>query len=191
MKRDIGFFVPANLEQVYNAYLMAATHEPFERDCDQKPFHTISFGVNYSFKYNMNGGSCNIHFMPQGNGTAVNMRFSIAQAFGARYENYAKDLNKAMQKFLPVSIQETEYDMDIFLRPENQITPEMSYGAPAAPSNTPTVYCANCGSTIAEDNKFCSKCGTPIAPPAQKTCPNCNAPIKDGDSFCGKCGTRL
>ena len=190
MRRDISFFVLADPISVYNAYLSAATNKPFERDCHKEPYHTISFGVNYSFKYNMNGGSCNIHFMPQGNGTAVNMRFSIAQAFGARYENYAKDLNKAMQKFLPVSIQETEYDMDIFLRPENQITPTTSYGVPTPPSNT-AACCTNCGNTIIEGNKFCSKCGTPVATLAQKTCPNCNAPVKDGDSFCGKCGTKL
>ena len=95
MRRDIGFYVEADIAQVYKAYLSAAVNPPFERDCRDEPFHTISFGVNYSFKYNMNGGSCNIHLMPYGTGTAVNMRFSIAQLVGARYEAYAEDLNKA------------------------------------------------------------------------------------------------
>ena len=187
MKRDISFFVPADIAQVYNAYLMAATHEPFERDCAQEPYHTISFGINYSWKYNMNGGSCNIHFMPHGNGTAVIMRFTIVQVFGARYESYAENLNEAMQKFLPVAITEANYNMEEFLRPQNKVTP-ISTMDPPQQKATATAYCTNCGNPIAKENKFCTKCGAQVA---QKACPNCNAPVQNDAAFCGSCGTKL
>ena len=210
MRRDIGFYVEAGLEQVYSAYLMAATHEPFERDCKQEPYHTISFGVNYSFKYNMNGGACTIHFMPYGNGTAVNMRFSIAQAVGARYERYAEDLNRAMAKILPVAIREAKYDMDEFLRPENQVTPADICGTSVSPRTTPIAadpapapapastiesseskFCSSCGARLDEGARFCSKCGRPVSAPAKKLCPSCGKEDKPDDAFCSSCGSKL
>lgn len=201
MRRDISFYIEANIEQVYHAYLMAATNKPFERTCDEKPLHTISFGVNYSVKYNMNGGSCNIHFMPCHSGTAVIMRFSIAQAFGARYERYAGDLNNAMQKFLPVVPQPASYQMDDFLKPENQITPAtlQHNAAPAIPT-APAVpeapvasaaFCANCGNQLTSGARFCSRCGTPVSVPDKKLCPNCQTEARESDIFCTACGTRL
>lgn len=143
----------------------------------------------------MNGGACTLQFMPYQNGTAVNFHFTIAQVFGARYENYAEDLNKAMQKFLPVIPREIDIDADIFERVENKVTPVSEPVAPAPVSTvtTPvtTTFCANCGSEIAEGNKFCTKCGSAVTPAAPKLCPTCNETVKEGDAFCGKCGTRL
>ena len=201
MRRDIGFYLEARVDQVYQAYLNAASNPPFERDCTQEPYHTISFGVNYSFKYNMNGGSCNIHFAPSGTGTAVNMRFSLAQAAGARYEKYANDLNSAMQNYLHVAPRPAEYNMDDFLKPENQITPATLQPLPSptnepvaapAPQAEPDVrYCATCGSALTPGVRFCSQCGTPTSSPAQKCCPNCKTPAKENAAFCTQCGTRL
>lgn len=194
MRRDMGFYIEANIAQVYQAYLSAATHKPFERDCKQEPYHTISFGLNYSFKYNMNGGACTIHFMPCGSGTAVNMRFSIAQAFGGRYENYAKDLNNAMQAFLPVMPRPANYNMDDFLRPENQVTPA-TLAAPTAPviaQAAPAArYCSGCGHPLAPGGLFCSQCGLKMPVPDQKRCPNCQTPAQNDAVFCAECGTRL
>lgn len=192
MKRDFGFYVEATIEQVYQAYLMAAVNKPFERTCTQQPFHTISFGVNYSFKYNMNGGGCHIHFMPCGSGTAVNIRFSIAQLVGARCEKYAQDLNKAMQAFLPVVPRPATYDMDEFLKPENQVTPAVSQ-QPATPAPTAPAasFCVNCGNPLAPNARFCAQCGTPVSAPQQKVCPHCQTPAKENASFCTACGTRL
>lgn len=192
MRRDIGFYIEANIEQVYQAYLNAATNKPFERTCSQEPLHTISFGVNYSFKYNMNGGSCHIHFMPSGTGTAVNFRFSIAQAGGARCEKYAQDLNNAMQVFLPVSPLPASYNIDDFLKPENQVTPETLQqpapaAVPAAPATPVGTLCSKCGNALTPGGRFCAHCGTPT----QKLCPNCKTPAQDGALFCASCGTRL
>ena len=202
MRRDVGFYVEAGIQEVYQAYLNAATNKPFERECKQEPYHTISFGVNYSFKYNMNGGSCSIHFMPYGSGTAVNMRFSIAQAVGARYGRYAEDLNKAMREYLPRPIQEKEFDMDEFLKPQNRVTPASLQNAPtpapvvtAAPVATPvpapeiaaTKFCTGCGAPVPPNGRFCTQCGKAV----QKCCPSCNAPAAETSLFCANCGTRL
>ena len=200
MTRDVGFYVDAPVAQVYQAYLDAATHEPFERDCDQKPYYQISFGVNFSFKYNMNGGACHIHLMPSGNGTAVNMRFSIAQAMGARYERYAEDLNKAMQRYLPVCPRPMNYNVDDFLNPYNQVTPQsiqsapIAKPAPVAPQPAPVAKpqgatCKNCGNPLAESDRFCSQCGTPAT--REKLCTACGTFLPDNALFCTNCGNRL
>lgn len=193
MRRDIGFYIEANVQRVYQAYLDAATHKPFERSCNEEPWHTISFGVNFSMKYNMNGGTCHIHFMPWGNGTAVNMRFSLAQAMGARYERYAEDLNRAMQAYLPVTVQPAAYNMDDFLKPENQISsaPRPYVVAPAAPAAPVALTCAQCGSELAAGARFCSHCGAPVAAPKERICPNCQNKEQETASFCSNCGTKL
>ena len=216
MRRDMGFYVEAGIDKVYEAYLLAAKNPPFERDCREEPYHTIAFGVNFSMKYNMNGGSCNIHLMPWKTGTAVNMRFSIAQLAGARYERYALDLNAAMQKFLPIPPVPMDFNMDDFLKPENQVTPatfrqaapavqipqtpapQFYQPAPAAPAPQPTPaapapqavgFCANCGDALRPGARFCSSCGTAVV--QQKTCPACNTPVRENAAFCHNCGSRL
>ncbi len=192
MRRDISFYIEAKLDQVYQAYLNAAVNPPFERTCDQEPYHTISFGVNYSFKYNMNGGRCTIHLMPYNTGTAVNFRFSIAQAAGARYEKYAHDLNTAMQRFLPLAVQHTTFNIDDFLRPENKLTPAtFSTGGTVAPAAPAAGFCTNCGNALSAGVRFCPQCGTPVAAPAKKVCPNCQTQAAPEDAFCANCGTRL
>lgn len=172
MRRDLGFYVEAKIADVYQAYLNAATHKPFERDCKEEPFHTISFGMNFSMRYNMNGGSCNLHFMPCGSGTAVNIRFVVAQLAGARYEAYAQELNKAMMVYLPVMPQPAQFNMDDFLKPENQITPgtyRQSIPAAPAPSAQPAQqqmtprFCANCGNALQPGSRFCTRCGKAVA----------------------------
>ncbi len=199
LRRDVGFYVEAPVQTVYQAYLNAATHEPFERDCKQEPFFSISFGVNFSFKYNMNGGACTLHFMPYGTGTAVNMRFSVAQLAGARYERYAEDLNRAMQAFLPVIPRPAQFNVDDFDKPENQVrtaaVPQQPTPVTVAPPvtvqqpQTTFKFCTKCGNPLPMDARFCSKCGNAV--PVSRTCPSCGVPTKEGASFCTACGTRL
>ena len=194
MRRDVGFYVEANVEQVYQACLQAAMNKPFERECKQEPFHTISFGLNFSFKYNMNGGACTIHFMPSGSGTAVNMRFSVVQAVGARYEKYAQDLSNAMRVYLPVPIHPANYDMEAFVKPENQVLPTtcQNSAAPVSQVMTPDVrYCVSCGSALAPGSRFCSQCGAQLSVPIPKVCPMCNTPAENNAKFCAACGAHL
>ena len=123
MRNDIGFYIEADVASVYNAYLKALKGEPFRKSCNEQPYHTISFGLNPSLRFNINGGSCHIHLMPHGVGTAVNIRFTVVQAVSPRYGKYAEILNNTFMKYLPVQPHPAKYNMDDFLRPENQVVP--------------------------------------------------------------------
>ncbi len=58
--------------------------------------------------------------------------------------------------------------------------------------------CAACGKEALPSDKFCTRCGAPIAPTrrdpgtgrARTACVNCEAPLGANDVFCAKCGTR-
>ena len=61
--------------------------------------------------------------------------------------------------------------------------------------------CPNCGKGSLPNEKFCSRCGSPIQPPAPATaarapavrnpvCANCGKQLRSSDVFCGSCGTR-
>ena len=55
-------------------------------------------------------------------------------------------------------------------------------------------YCDQCGAQLSDKAKFCSACGTPIAPaieiPIVILCKNCGEPLEEGFCFCANCGTR-
>ena len=101
MRRDLVYFYPAPMKLVYDAFYNAA-NQRFGKDCKADPFKTLQFGLNYSFKYNMNGGSITAHFMPYQNGIAVNLRYTIIQAFGARYQKHAQDYTAYVDGLLNV-----------------------------------------------------------------------------------------
>jgi RNA polymerase subunit RPABC4/transcription elongation factor Spt4 len=61
--------------------------------------------------------------------------------------------------------------------------------APAAPQSPPTPggrVCPSCGASLAEDDMFCRKCGSRLAPAA---CSSCGASLLSDDAYCPKCGT--
>lgn len=205
MRRDVCYFFPTDVRSVYNAFMAAATNQQFRRQCNQQPYHTISFGLNFSMKYNMNGGSCTLHFMPMQGGTGVDLRFSIAQLAGARYERYATDLSNTVAAILRMPAQRIVPNVDDFLKPENQITPDkLSAEKPALPEataepvkpaepakpTTPGKFCSQCGTALEPGDKFCNGCGTPVAN-AEKTCPSCGAKAKPQAAFCSNCGQKL
>ena len=96
MTRDLCYFYPCPLNAVYGAFVQTAAQK-FGKDCKQTPMVSISFGLNFSMKYNMNGGACTIHFMPYQNGTAINIRYSVVQLMGARYKKHAQDLTRSLR----------------------------------------------------------------------------------------------
>lgn len=181
MRRDVCYFFETDVKNLYSAYLMAAKGEPFGRDCKEEAFHTFSFGLNYSMKYNMNGGACTLHFMPYKNGSAVNMRFSIAQLAGARYGKYAEDLTQAAANILAKAAYNVNIDVEEFLKEENKV---MATQAPVAevvstpvaeavPTPVPVAatqpqpqykhrFCTNCGKPLVEGAAFCTNCGAKI-----------------------------
>lgn len=113
MRRDICHYYEKDLKDVYNSYAKAAK-DKFGKNCEYHNEYKMSFGLNFTFKYNMNGGACIIHFMPYKTGTAVNVRYTIAQLFGARYKAYDKDLTEFVVSVLGVNPIDIEIDPDVF-----------------------------------------------------------------------------
>lgn len=191
MRRDLCYFYPVDVCTLYNVYLTAASNPPFDKTCKQTPYHTISFGLNYSLKYNMNGGACTLHFIPWQNGSAINMRFSIVQSLGARYKAYAEDLNNCVAKLLGIPGKETAIDVELFLDPRNQvaIAPGMMPPPPAQP-----VPVAQPMAARQQPYPPVQQSAFPQAqPPAPKInfCPQCGAPVQGVANFCNKCGKDL
>ena len=63
------------------------------------------------------------------------------------------------------------------------------YAAPAQAAAAGSVACAACGVGNAPGAKFCSNCGTAMAPPAAAFCSNCGGQLDPGAKFCAACGT--
>lgn len=123
MKRDLFHYFESDVKTVYAAYVKAAK-EKFGKDCSATPYHTISFGLNYSFKYNMNGGACHIHFIPYKTGTAVGLRYTIVQMFGARYEAHDSDMVDFVIKEIGAKASNISIDMEEFMKESNRVFDE-------------------------------------------------------------------
>ena len=173
MRADIGHFYPVPIENVFYAYKQAIK-EKFKKDADATPCHTLVFGLNFSFKYNMNGGGCHVHFMPSGNGTAVAIRYTVAQAVGANYKGHDRDMTAEVQRILGVTAQEFDFDMDTFMAQKEQYVaycksqiysapvfvqspPPMQMNEPPQPSMA--LFCTKCGNAFGEADRFCMRCG--------------------------------
>ena len=50
-------------------------------------------------------------------------------------------------------------------------------------------YCLNCGSSVSDNAKFCSECGTKIE--RELKCSNCGARLAENAKFCMECGTKV
>lgn len=193
MRRDVCYYFASDVQTIYNAYLTAATNAPFKRGCAQTPHSVISFGLNYSMKYNMNGGSCTIHFMPYNNGTAVNLRFSIVQLAGARYEKYANDLTNAATAVCNVHASRADIPISVFTTaeaapsvPQPAAAPQVTAPQPAAPQGA---VCPKCGRALNADDAFCGGCGTKVN--AGRFCTKCGAAANADSRFCCVCGNKL
>lgn len=134
MKRDLFHYFESDVKSVYETYVKAAK-EKFGKDCSATPYHTVSFGLNYSFKYNMNGGACHVHFIPYKTGTAVGIRYTIAQVFGARYEAHDSDMLNYVERELGVEATGINIDMEEFMKDSNRIFDE---GLKSSKANTQT-----------------------------------------------------
>lgn len=191
MRRDLAFFYPLPQEQVFNAFVQAA-NQRFGKDCRLEPPKKLTFGLNYSFKYNMNGGSVTAHFMPYQNGTAIDLRYSVAQLLGARYQKHAQDLTTFTDAILGMKVQPIRLDINVFLAYEQGETPglpaqEAPQITPQQPAPSPSVpRCGACGREALPGAKFCAGCGQPLA---QKLfCTFCGTQLSAGARFCTSCG---
>ena len=57
------------------------------------------------------------------------------------------------------------------------------------PAPVATKACANCGSAMPANAKFCPECGTKVA--AKGFCTNCGAEVSPKAKFCSECGTKI
>ena len=64
------------------------------------------------------------------------------------------------------------------------------YTAQAQSQASQTVKCPSCATDNPAGAKFCSSCGTSLAPPTVK-CPSCSTDNPAGAKFCSSCGTSL
>ncbi|MBP3415546.1 MAG: hypothetical protein J6L81_10170 [Clostridia bacterium] len=202
MRRDLEFFFPADVPSVFNAYFSAATNPQFRRECKVEPYHTLSFGLNFSVKYNMNGGSCTIRFIPFQNGTAINLRFSIVQAFGARYEAYATELTNAAAWFLKMPAQKITINVEAFMNDALKVTPQnapasMQGGVPApAPIPPAAPPMTAPAAPMPPMNQVPPSAPQPQNPGINiganpKTCPACGNVADGAAAFCGRCGNKF
>ena len=190
MRRDLVYFYERPVKAVFEAFEQAANRQ-FGKNCKTEPYVRLSFGLNYSFKYNMNGGSLTAHFIPYQNGTAVNLRYSIVQPFGARYKAHAHDLTQYVNGVLRVAGQQIQLDVSRFL--------EYAAGAPASvpvqKQAAGGVKCPRCGAGCAEGELFCSSCGMALTQPEQQErpvfCTSCGAVLRQDGRFCHRCGAKI
>ena len=195
MRRDICYYYQAPIAQVYQGYLSAAGNDQFRRECREEPYHTLTFGLNFSMKYNFNGGSCVIRFIPWQGGTAVNLRFSLAQAAGARYEWYDRDLTAAASAIIGVVAQPAKVPVDYFLDPANRVAanapqPVAPAPAPAPKAEVAGTFCTECGRQLPDDAAFCCYCGTKVLPKEHR-CSACGKVNPDEAKFCAYCGNKF
>ncbi|MBQ3506199.1 MAG: zinc ribbon domain-containing protein [Clostridia bacterium] len=195
MTRDLCYYFERSYLDVYNAFLWAAK-DKFGKDCKQEEGKVITFGLNYSFRYNMNGGAIRVFFMPYATGTAVNLHYIIAQLYGARYGAHAKDLIAHVERTLCVQAVEMQPNLQAFLdfqptpalfAPPMQPPMQAPVQQPAPQPNTQKC-CVNCGQVLTADSLFCSSCGTKVEPP--KFCANCGKPFNGDEKFCPACGAK-
>ena len=169
MRADICHFFNCPIEKVFGAYSIAIKNE-FNSDAQIMPVHTIVFGLKYSWKYNMNGGTCHVHFMRYNGGTAVGIRYTIIQLMGARYKKHDQDLTNLVEKYLGMKAQDLYLDMNIFLN--NKATAGAGASNTVAPSPAPTtspnvvnhtqapaLFCVGCGAKFQDGDLFCRYCG--------------------------------
>lgn len=175
MRKDICYFYPLPVQQVYDAFVQGA-YQQFGKRCKTDPYKTINFGLDYSFKYNMNGGSLTAHFMPYQNGTAIDLRYTMVQAVAGRYKRHAEDYTGCINRLLGAQAQPIQLDINLFLSYEA--------GAPAAvPQQTPPVQQPVQTQPVQQP--------TPVQAPVRRFCPNCGSPITPQARFCANCGAKL
>ncbi len=196
MRKDIYYYFESDVASVYNAYLMAVRSKLKREPHIQAPYYAIEFGVTFSVKYNLNGGSCILGFVPYQNGTAVNIGLFIVQLCGARCGAYARDLTNEAAKYLGLSPREISVDIELFLQESNYVRAGTVPQTQTPPAPQPTAnpqnvkFCTNCGCAQQKDAKFCSSCGKNLVA-TKPTCPTCGTALNENGNFCTNCGTKI
>ncbi len=189
MKRDLCYSYPKNILEVYHAYVQAIP-EVFGKTGVEQNYHTISFDLASEFKYNMNNGACTVYLIPYGDATAVNVRYTVVQVAGARYQSHCRDMTRAVEKILNCAAEPADIHAESFMKSENRVfsaddprcipfvppvpAPEPAPEPVPAPAPIPEPapepvpegpqrdhkFCNDCGAKLLINARFCSYCGS-------------------------------
>ena len=53
------------------------------------------------------------------------------------------------------------------------------------------MFCHNCGNSMNDNERFCSKCGTLRTGAREAVCRTCGSELQSGAAFCDKCGAQV
>jgi hypothetical protein len=151
--------------------------------------------LNFSMKYNMNGGSCTLRFIPYQDGTAVNVRFTLAQGMGARYEAYDRALTQKAAEILGLPPLPLQLNVEAFLEERNWVTAD--HCPPPIPQ-APPAAAPVCPPPVLQTPPMCPPVISqlppteiPAQPVQQEHCPGCGAEVLPGARFCFQCGVSV
>ncbi len=204
MVTNLFYYYDRPLDSVFNAFIQAA-NQKFGKDCRIQG-RSINFGLNFSFKYNMNGGFVNLYFAPFQNGTAIQIRYTIIQLAFARYKAHAKDLTNYVNGILMINgslIQ--NIDPNIFagcdlLSPQGGQQPQQGYEQQNYPQqgyqqqNYPQQGYPQQGypqQGYQQQNYPQQGYQQYVRPSQICFCPKCGNPIAQDAVFCSACGSSL
>jgi len=98
------------------------------------------------------------------------------------------------------AIDSIEADIEGLNKEIARIKEEAEAAAKANADEGPTPVCPACGKSCSGDDRFCSRCGTPLfdeaseqeaeAPEKQLVCIKCGKPVNAEDLFCMSCGAK-
>ena len=143
MRRDLFHSFSQDIRTVFDAYLKVVKASPFNKSPTVQDCSLITFNIGMSLKFNMNGGQVNIHFSVNGNKTDVQVRYSIFQLFGARYQAYDSLLTSLVEE-------------------ELKKCPAPAKAEPVTTQSKRPNFCPNCGTALDSVCNFCPNCGQKI-----------------------------
>lgn len=159
MRKDVTHFYEKPIPEVFYAYHKFIV-EKMHANPRVEPFHTISSAVGM--------GAMTLHFIPYQNGTAIDIRYSLALVNGSVVEEIDYSITKEIVNFLGVAAMNIELPIEIFLDPNNQVVAQSNIPnpapqpAPQAPVQNEFRFCPKCGAKHHIDANFCPACGNKL-----------------------------
>ena len=172
MKKEICHYYPKPKEVVFLSY-ERAVNELLGAKIEKTPNESLIFDLEYSVKYNINGGGCHIRFAAYNGGTLVELKFVLAQATGARCGAIDSGLANLVENALGVESNAVYEGFDALvemmnapqpqpqMRNDPQYPPQARQGTQPPQNNCRDNFCPRCGTKFAPNDNFCTRCGSP------------------------------
>lgn len=141
MNKSFNFYYSIDLPKLYRAYENAIKYL-FKKNSSTQDPRILSFPLDFSLKYNMNGGTCNVVFSSLDfNSTRVEIKYSVLQASGARCKAHADDLINQVAQILQRPNPNSDCNQEDTMKGNNM------------------KFCTKCGKEIMEEAIICPHCG--------------------------------